>query len=161
MRAVRWTWQDRVPAGSLSLVPGREGIGKSQFACWLAAQVTNGTLPGALHGEPRPVIYTATEDSWAHTVAPRLAAADLDAVYRAEVDVDGIITGLTLPRDCEALGEEITARGVGLLILDPLLSAIGTGSCGRPSNHWRAWPIARGARWSGWPTSTSRRARTR
>ncbi|MCE6999591.1 AAA family ATPase [Saccharothrix sp. S26] len=129
MRAVRWIWQDRVPAGSLSLVPGREGIGKSQFACWLAAQVTNGTLPGALHGEPRPVIYAATEDSWAHTVAPRLAAAgaDLDAVYRAEVDVDGIVTGLTLPRDCEALGDEITARGVGLLILDPLLSVIGAG----------------------------------
>ena len=55
------------------------------------------------------------------------AGADLDAVYRAEVDVDGIVTGLTLPRDCEALGEEITVRSVGLLILDPLLSAIGAG----------------------------------
>lgn len=129
MRAVRWTWQDRVPAGSLSLVPGREGIGKSQFACWLAAQVTNGTLPGSMHGQRRPVIYAATEDSWAHTVAPRLSAAgaDLDAVYRAEVVADGLLTGLTLPRDCEALGDEITARGVGLLVLDPLLSAIASG----------------------------------
>jgi hypothetical protein len=129
MRAVRWTWQDRVPAGALTLVPGREGIGKSQFACWLAAQVTNGTLPGSLHGQRRPVIYAATEDSWAHTVAPRLSAAgaDLDAVYRAEVVADGLLTGLTLLRDCDALGDEITARGGGLLVLDPLLSAIASG----------------------------------
>jgi hypothetical protein len=126
MRAVRWTWQDRIPAGALSLVPGREGIGKSQFACWLTAQVTNGTLPGTLEGEPRPVIYAATEDSWAHTVVPRLfaAGANLDAVFRVEVVLGDLELGLTLPYDCQALGEVIKERGVGMLVVDPLLSAI-------------------------------------
>lgn len=126
MRAVRWTWHERIPGGALSLVPGREGIGKSQLACWLTAQVTNGTLPGSLHGQPRSVIYAATEDSWAHTVVPRLAAAgaNLDAVFRVDVAVGDLELGLTLPFDCEALGEVVTELGAGIVVLDPLLSTI-------------------------------------
>ncbi|WP_228771722.1 AAA family ATPase [Actinokineospora iranica] len=126
MRAVRWLWDGRVPAGALTLIPGREGIGKSQFACWLTAQVTRGMLPGVFNGQSRSVVYAASEDSWAHTVAPRLSAsgADLDLVYRADVVTGGMVTGMSLPRDCEELGAEITRLGAGLVVLDPLLSVI-------------------------------------
>ncbi|WP_084599388.1 AAA family ATPase [Actinoplanes subtropicus] len=126
MRPVRWTWTDRIPAGALTVIPGREGIGKSLTLAWLTAQITRGTLPGIHHGTPRAVIYAATEDSWAHTIGPRLlaAGADLDLVYRVDVADDGGMDMLTLPRDCRALAVEIRRLGVVLLAADPLLSLI-------------------------------------
>jgi hypothetical protein len=129
MRAVRWLWQDRIPAGAITVVPGREGIGKSLMLAWLAARITRGQLPGLHRHTPRPVIYAATEDSWAYTIAPRLyaAGADLDMVYRVDVDQDGAIDQLTLPRDNTELAAEIEARGVALLAADPLLSLIHSG----------------------------------
>jgi hypothetical protein len=126
MRPVRWTWSERIPAGAITVIPGREGIGKSLTLAWLCAQITRGLLPGIHHGTPRPVIYAATEDSWSHTIGPRLraAGADLSMVYRVDVQDDGMFDQLTLPRDCEALTEHIQRMGVGLLAADPLLSLI-------------------------------------
>jgi RecA-family ATPase len=82
---VLWGWQDRLPAGHTSLIPGREGIGKSLFLIWLTSQITQGTLPGTYFGSPRPVFYCATEDSWQHTIAPRLIAAKADLELRSPV----------------------------------------------------------------------------
>ena len=126
MRPVYWTWTDRIPAGAITLIPGREGIGKSLTLAWLTAQITRGLLPGIHYGTPRPVIYAASEDSWAHTIAPRLAAAgaNLDLVYRVDVETDGVTAYLTLPRDCLSLAVEIKRLGVALLAADPLLSLI-------------------------------------
>jgi hypothetical protein len=126
IRPVRWTWTDRIPAGAITLIPGREGIGKSLLLAWLTAQITRGTLPGDCCGQARPVIYAATEDSWSQTIAPRLlaAGADLDLVYRVEVDFDGAHDTLTFPRDCDAIAAEILRLGVAMLAADPLLSLI-------------------------------------
>jgi len=45
-RPVRWLWPDRIPAGALILLAGREGIGKkSLVGVHLAAQITRGALP--------------------------------------------------------------------------------------------------------------------
>lgn len=94
-KPVLWGWEDRMPAGHLSLIPGREGIGKSLFLIWLTAQITRGMLPGIYHGTPRPVFYCATEDSWQHTIVPRLiaAGADLTKVYRIDVEFVEAPTG--------------------------------------------------------------------
>ena len=46
VRPVHWLWDQRLPLGSLSLIGGREGIGKSTLAYQLAADVTQGRLPG-------------------------------------------------------------------------------------------------------------------
>ncbi|MCK9903776.1 AAA family ATPase [Frankia sp. Cpl3] len=75
------------------------------------------------------MVYAATEDSWSHTIAPRLhvAGADLDLVYRVEVEHDGACDALTLPRDTDALSREIDQLGVALLAADPLLSLIHAG----------------------------------
>jgi hypothetical protein len=129
---VIWGWEDgesngRIPAGSLGLAAGREGTGKSSYAVWLAAQVTTGSLPGSLAGEPRSVIYVAVEDSWKFTIVPRLMAvsADLSRVFRAEVEtIDGDTVTLSLPADNKVLAEAIDNHGVALVVLDPLMSAI-------------------------------------
>jgi hypothetical protein len=131
---VIWAWEEddgqgRIPAGSLSLAAGREGTGKSSFGIWMASEITRGTLPGTLQGVPRQVVYVAVEDSWKHTIVPRLiaAGADRSRIFRAEVVVDeSAATTLSLPLDLAALEDAITSYGVGMVVLDPLMSMMGS-----------------------------------
>lgn len=131
MRATRWLWLDDgahwLSLGGLSLLGGREGIGKTTIAYGLAAQVTTGTLPGAFRGTGRSVVIAATEDAWEQTVVPRLAAcgADLHKVFRVDVvHENGLMTGLQLPRDVPGLLELCQVEDVALVLLDPLLAVI-------------------------------------
>ncbi|MFJ8935374.1 AAA family ATPase [Streptomyces sp. NPDC102365] len=138
MRRVRWLWDTspegvpphshgRIPMHSLTIAAGGPGLGKSQFAIWMAAQITRGTLPGELFGSPRSVIYASTEDSWAYTIAPRLVAAgaDMDRVFHIAVhDDETLHARLTLPSDISLLGEACETYSVALLVADPLLSMI-------------------------------------
>jgi len=141
IRPVRWLWDTtpegayptshgRIPLNSLAIAAGGPGLGKSQYACWLTARVTTGTLPGELYGKPRGVIYAATEDSWSMTIAPRLVAAgaDMDLVFRVDVkDDEEMHARLTLPKDISLMGKAAEAYSVGLLVADPLLSMIDSG----------------------------------
>ena len=95
VKATEWLWDQRIPLGALTLLPGREGTGKSTFGAWLAARVTKGELPGVYEGIPKSVFYVATEDDWSRTIAPRLraAGADLERVYKIAVEVAGGLVG--------------------------------------------------------------------
>ncbi|MET8080959.1 AAA family ATPase [Streptomyces sp. NPDC005303] len=127
IRPVHWLWKDRLPLGCLSLVAGREGIGKSTCAYQVAADITTAKLPGCYQGQPRAVIVAATEDSWEHTIAPRLkaAGADMDRVLQVTVTTaEGGDGSLTLPSDVSALGRRIEESGAALLLLDPLMSRL-------------------------------------
>lgn len=123
---VHWGWAARMPIGEITLIPGREGIGKSLFLAWLAAQLTRGTLPGEFLGRSSSVLYVASEDSWRYTITPRLIAADadLDLVYRVdtiEADEEG---RLTLPADCDALADAARDVSAAAVMLDPVISLI-------------------------------------
>lgn len=126
MKVTRWTWDKRLPLGALALIGGREGIGKSLTLVILCAGLTRGTLPGAHFGTPRAVVYVANEDSWAHTIAPRLVAAgaDLDLVYRVDVVSAGQPSSLVLPLDGEALQKQVERLGAVLVAVDPLVSVL-------------------------------------
>jgi AAA domain len=125
-RPVRWLWPDRIPAGALTLLAGREGIGKSLVGVHLAAELSRGTLPGSRHGRPCRVMFATSEDAWEFTMVPRLlaAGADLAMIGRVQVDDDGIVTGLTTPVDVPALAAYIGSHDVALLVLDPLTSVM-------------------------------------
>jgi hypothetical protein len=73
------------------------------------------------------VIIVATEDSWAHTIVPRLiaAGADLSMVARADVTSETAddVT-ISLPSDVSLLEETIKEYGVALVVLDPVLSVM-------------------------------------
>ena len=126
IKATEWLWHHRIPLGALTLLPGREGTGKSTAGAWLAAQVTRGTLPGVYEGVPRGVFYAAREDDWERTIAPRLVAAGADTsrVYRIDVTASGSTIELVLPQHIELLRDGIRKHEVGLLFLDPLMSVI-------------------------------------
>jgi len=123
--AVKWLWNTRIPIGEITLISGREGVGKSIFLAWMAAAITNGNLPGQWHGTPRAVLYAAAEDSWNYTIAPRMlaAGANLDLVYRIDMEnPDGTHTGINLPTDMHHLGAAAAQADAAILMLDPLLS---------------------------------------
>lgn len=127
VRPVRWLWQDRIALGTLALLGGREGIGKSILAYTLAADITRGRMTGIHCGMPKAVIVAATEDSWSHTIVPRLMAADADLtrVFRVDVQtVDGALDTLSLPMDLHALEAVIREADAALILLDPLLSRL-------------------------------------
>lgn len=127
VRPVHWLWKGRMALGTLCLLAGREGIGKSTIGYDLAAQVTRGELEGAYSGQPRQVVVAATEDSWEHTIVPRLMAAhaDLDKVLRVDVTTsEGVETSLSLPRDLVGLERLIVDEKVALVLLDPLMSRL-------------------------------------
>src|SRR5438094_125727 len=84
---VYWLWENRIPRGMLGLLAGREGYGKSLVVAKLAADITRGKLAGDERGKPRRVIVCATEDSFAHTIVPRLYAVDANLALVARVDV--------------------------------------------------------------------------
>lgn len=124
---VEWLMDCWLPRRSLTLLAGREGLGKSTIACDVAAQATRGELDNAA---PMNVIYLQTEDSRSMTVRPRLeaAGADLDRVHFVDVtisDGDEEIEGsLDLPRDFDALETAIDDNRIGLVILDAAKSAM-------------------------------------
>lgn len=129
VRPVHWFWKDRLPIGSLALLAGREGIGKSTVSYQLAADVTRGKLEGRYLDQPRSVVIAATEDSWEHTIVPRLmgAGADLERVLRVDVITsDGFDSTLSLPRDLPALEQLVPQEDVALILLDPLMSRLGS-----------------------------------
>ena len=129
VRRAKWLWNERIAVGTLSLVAGREGIGKSTVVIEQAARITRGELPGEYFGSPRAVFICATEDSFEHTIVPRIMAhgADLSKVYRVEIMVDSIHSGLSLPVDNHALERAIEDKCAALLILDPLMSRLSDG----------------------------------
>jgi energy-coupling factor transporter ATP-binding protein EcfA2 len=125
MKPVHWIWKDRIAQGTLALLAGREGIGKSTLAYTIAAQITKGTLEGDHYGKPRGVVIVATEDSWEFTIVPRLVAAkaNLDKVFRAD-PIDEDEYGLSLPRDVDELSMIAKENGIGMILLDPLMSRV-------------------------------------
>lgn len=117
----------RIAAGTIAIAAGPEGVGKSSFGITLAALVSTGRLPGAWFGVSRNVLYVAVEDSWAHTLVPRLMAAeaDLKRIGRFEVvsDTDAVAT-LSLPHDNALFEAAIAENDIALIVLDPLMSLI-------------------------------------
>jgi hypothetical protein len=118
-RPVRWVWANRIPAGELTLTPGRGGLGKSTFHAWAIANITHGTLSGAHFGTPKACIIAASEDSYDRTIVPRLIAAGaaMDRVYRVDVvtEADEEVA-ISLPLDIVALAGEIS--------IDPVVSVL-------------------------------------
>lgn len=122
----RWLWENRLPLGSLSVTAGKPGIGKSQFAAWLSAQVTRGTLPGDLSA-PKNVLYVYIEDSLSKTLVPRLMAADadMDRMFRFALKQDPDKTHLpSLASDLEQIELIIRQKEIALVIFDPIVSVV-------------------------------------
>ncbi|MHD0282087.1 AAA family ATPase [Rhodococcus aetherivorans] len=147
VQRVRWIMPDWIPAGSLTLLAGREGLGKSTIAAALCAQITRGTLDGELHGHPATVLYVHSEDSREFTVAPRLKAAGADMSRVLFVDVETAHTDsgtLVLPLDTAALEQVIARENVAFVVLDAATSSMSSDLSGKDDRAVRQYlePLA-------------------
>jgi hypothetical protein len=131
MRRIRWLWNGRVVLGGLTLLAGREGLGKSTVSVDLAAQVTRGDLDGEFRGQPRNVVLVHSEDARDYTIVPRLVAAgaDLDRVLFVDAitrhdDGETFESNPVLPLDVALLADLVTESDAALVILDAATSVI-------------------------------------
>ncbi|MGW2232430.1 AAA family ATPase [Streptomyces sp. NPDC001759] len=123
----RWLWDSRIPLGEITLLAGREGIGKSKVTASKIADVTRGILAGQFYGTPRNVLVVAPEESTPRTIIPVLSAAgaDLGRVHVVRVsDAEGVPDSLTLPKDIEALAAEARRIDAALIVFDPITSVL-------------------------------------
>lgn len=127
MRGTKWVYRGRIPYGMVTLLAGREGIGKSTVSLDIAARLTRGTLPGRYEGKPQSVVVCATEDSWSHTIVPRLIAvgADMDLIFHIAVeDENGTMRAIVAPQDIRRMEQAFRAHRPALLLIDPLMAVI-------------------------------------
>ena len=140
--AVSWLWARRVAAGKLTLYVGDPEAGKSTLAVDLAAHVTTGRpFPDGAPCARGDVLYCTLEDGLADTIRPRLDAAGADVARVHSItgimDEDGERC-LALPADLRHVEAVVRARGVQLLILDPLKGYMESGG-----NEWRDGDVRR------------------
>lgn len=124
---VTWLWPGHFAAGTLTLLDGDPGQGKSLLTLDLAARLSAGTAwpDGVALAGPGAVVLLNSEDALAPTIVPRLraAGADLDRVHvfraRAAAGHDRLPV---FPDDCPLLADVVRATAARLVIVDPFLA---------------------------------------
>lgn len=127
-----WMWEHngkgRIPLGALALFAGRPGAGKSTAGRSMAAWASNGVLPGCWYGEAVNVAYIAAEESAKYVVKPglRAAGADLSKVFMPRVELAGEEVRFLSSHDMTELTNQLIQHEVKLIVVDPLMSTIGS-----------------------------------
>lgn len=124
-RRMMMLWRDRIPAGTLSVIAGAPGLGKSTLGNTICAELSRDGISSVLSN---------MEDDPATVTRPRLdvAAADLSRVYIVPPDV-----APAFPRDLELLENLIRYTNAGLVLLDPFRAHF------HPENQIHHGPVLR------------------
>jgi AAA domain/Bifunctional DNA primase/polymerase, N-terminal/Primase C terminal 1 (PriCT-1) len=131
---VRWLWPYWLPEGMIAMLDGDPSLGKSTLCLDLAARVTRGLRMPPDDGPdptraPGAVLWLGAEDSLKHTVRPRLDAAGADpgrVISLEGVRVGEDVRDAVLPWDLELVADHVTAAGVRLILVDPVMAFLGT-----------------------------------
>lgn len=124
---VAWLLPGRVLKGTVAVLEGHKGVGKSSLCCALVAAITKGKpLIGRRKVQKGSVLWSPGEEDAATVVRPRLAVAgaDLSRVHFPAANELGVRRRLMLPGCCGYLRSAIEHFGATLLILDPLSSHV-------------------------------------
>jgi AAA domain-containing protein/bifunctional DNA primase/polymerase-like protein len=129
---IQWLWPGRIPLGTLTLLDGDPGLGKSLLTLDLIARVTTGQpMPDGAAGVDGGAVLLSAEDDLAATVRPRLraACADLRRILAVQtVKTLDAETGrkhersFALPDDIHLLDEAMAQVDAKLLVIDPLMA---------------------------------------
>lgn len=126
---VEWLWPGRIAYRQLTIIEGDPGLGKSMLTAAIAAAVTGGPpLPGAEPMEPANCVFANLEDHPASVTIPRLraAGADLTRVHVPQMGSASRPRWLSLPADLDRVWQMMDITDSRLLIIDPLMAALGT-----------------------------------
>jgi hypothetical protein len=116
-------WEGRIARGTVVILQGRKGVGKTTLAAAIAADFTGGPRLG--RGKRRvlgPVLWFTVEENPAVMTRPKLeaAGAELARVHFPNCGPDGRVTKrLLLPVDLRHLRGTIRRTGAKLVVLDP------------------------------------------
>lgn len=134
---VQWLWWPYIARGTVTMLDGDPGIGKSLLTLYLGAIVSNGhplpdqqgkpTLP---LGDPGIVVLLSAEDSVTHTIKQRLTDSKANQqhikVVTSYFDEHGDEQFLTLDADNRPLLEQVLQEyAPTLVIIDPLQAFLG------------------------------------
>lgn len=114
-------WGYRFPEAVLTLLGGREDIGKTTLACQLVADVTNGEL-----GTPGRFVIVFTSEDSASAISKRLKAAGADMTKVAIVSRvwrNGKPDGFRIPRDASDLEKLVRQIRPALIVIGGSLMA--------------------------------------
>jgi putative DNA primase/helicase len=118
---VEWLWQHRLAAGTLAMLSGEPGSGKTWVALAIAAALTRGRDP--FTGErlkPATVLYASAEHAAAQVIQPRFAGLHGDparlVILRRAVSASSLPSPGSALRNLEDALQKTQAH---LVILDP------------------------------------------
>ena len=126
-RPVEWLWQDRLACGTLAMISGVPGSGKTWIALAIAAALSRGRDPFTCEPlEPCTVLYASMEHNSSEIILPRFVGLHGDpkrfAVLRGARSAAS--TSLNL-RDTSVIEDALRRTHARLVILDSLDSYSG------------------------------------
>jgi AAA domain len=119
MRDVVWHDRPFLPAGELVTNNADGDTGKGLLSVLYAARFSRGEF-----GERRMVVFAVAEDDFETVLKPRLVAAEANLAYIRCIGWrrKGTDDALRIPDDVPVLEQALQTMGVGLFVIDPLLS---------------------------------------
>ena len=132
-REIVWLWQGVIPRGMLSLIGGKQGLGKSFLVCDIAARVSTGRpMPAGVANAPGNVLLLAREDDASSVLLPRLKAAkaDLRRVWWSLFANADTTAPLDLTAHVGMLARTVVEKSIDLVVVDTFASfaPVGTDS---------------------------------
>ncbi len=126
---IRWLWDGYLAAGKLHILAGVPGTGKTTVALVLASTLSiGGRWPDGTKAPQKNTVIWSGEDDPKDTLVPRLIAmgADMSRIrFVGRVDEQSGIRVFDPAMDIKLLTEALKDLGeVGLLIVDPIVSAV-------------------------------------
>lgn len=118
---VPWLWPQVIPKGMLTMLAGRQGLGKSFLICDLAARLSIGNaLPDGTEHAPMRVLLLAREDIAGCVLVPRLRVAGAALSHVTIATFRDADTGavLDLVEDIDLIREEHARKPFGLIVVD-------------------------------------------
>jgi hypothetical protein len=127
-RPVDWLWQDRLASGTLAMLSGDPGSGKTWVALAIAAALSRGRVPSkpADTRQPDNILYASAGNEAAELVRPRFAKLDGDPaclfLLRGVLSAGSTQSASLSLRDTPMLEDALERTHARLLIIDPLHS---------------------------------------
>ena len=130
LQPVQWLWQDRLAPGTLAMISGVPGSGKTWVALAIAAALSRGRVPDTDETrEPCNVLYASMEHGSSEIIHPRFARLGGDptrfVVLRGAVSAPS--ASLDLRDTASVLEDALQRTHARLLILDSFRSYPGAG----------------------------------
>jgi putative DNA primase/helicase len=124
LQPVQWLWQDRLASGTLAMISGVPGSGKTWVALAIAAALSRGRVPATGEtSEPCNVLYASMEHGSSEIIHPRFVRLQGDptrfVVLRGAVSAPSASLNL---RDTSVLEDALHRTHARLLILDSFSS---------------------------------------